>query len=62
MTKTGLASASECIAYVKSLGYDLIGRMGARYFFRDNTGNRPPHCKEMVWSLNEMRHAIKFGC
>ena len=62
MTRTGLPSAEECIAYVKGLGYDLISRGYGYYIFRDNTGKRPPHNREMAWNLNEMRHAVKYGC
>ena len=62
MTPTKLPSVQECIAYVKGLGYDLIARKRGFYMFQDNTGKRPPHNKVMVWNLNEMRHAVKFGC
>lgn len=57
-----LPKVNACIAYVKSLGYDLIGRGRGYYIFRDNTGKRPAHNKEMVWNLNEMRHAVRYGC
>jgi hypothetical protein len=57
-----LPNVEECIAYVKSLGYDLIKRRRGLYIFRDNTGKRPPHNQEMWWNLNEMRHGVKYGC
>lgn len=62
MTKTGIPSVKECIAYVEGLGYDLVSRGRTYYVFQDNTGNRPSHNKVMTWNLNEMRHAVKFGC
>lgn len=62
MTPTGLPSVQECIAYVEGLGYDLIRRRRGVYIFQDNTGSRPEHNRVMTWNLNELRHAVKFGC
>jgi hypothetical protein len=61
-TRTGLPTSTACIAYVISLGYACIVAKPGYYLFVDRTGKRPLHNKEMVWSLSEMRHAIKYGC
>lgn len=60
--KEPLPLVGQCIAYVESLGYKLIGRGRGYYIFRDQTGKRPPHNREMTWNLNEMRHAVRYGC
>lgn len=62
MTKTGLPSVQECVAYVEGLGYALVASRRGFYLFRDKTGKRPDHNWEMWWNLNEMRHAVKYGC
>jgi len=66
MTPTGLPSVQECIAYIEGLGYKRIGKgtgySRGTYVFRDVTGKRPSHNETMFWNLNEMRHAVKFGC
>jgi len=60
--KNKLPTATECIAYVESLGYKLKYKEFCRYCFEDTTGKRPPHNKEMTWNLREMRDAVTFGC
>jgi len=62
MNKKTLPTVKACISYVESLGYNLISRGRGFYIFRDNTGKRPIHNKEMIWNLNEMRHAVLYGC
>jgi len=58
-----LPKVGECIAYVKSLGYHLSSRSEGMYVFvcNDQT-KRPSHNWRMVWTLGEMRHAVKHGC
>jgi hypothetical protein len=63
MTKTKqLPDVGECIAYVKGLGYALVVRRRGFYMFRDITGQRPEHNREMTWNLTEMRDAVRYGC
>jgi hypothetical protein len=62
MKTPSLPKVDECIAYVESLGYKLIVRKRGYYVFKDTTGKRPDHNKEMRWNLNELRHAKQFGC
>jgi len=57
-----LPKVEACIEYVEGLGYALISRGRTYYIFRDVTGKRPLHNREMVWNLNEMRHAVQYGC
>ena len=60
--KDKLPTVTECITYVESLGYKLQYKEFYRYCFKDITGNRPLHNKEMTWDLREMRDAVRFGC
>ena len=60
--KTKLIPVGRCIAYVESLGYKITKRRRGLYIFQDTTGKRPAHNQEMWWNLEEMRHAVKFGC
>lgn len=63
MTKTKqIPDVGECIAYVKGLKYALVARGRGFYMFRDETGQRPEHNREMTWTLGEMREAVRYGC
>lgn len=58
-----LPKVEDCIAYVCSLGYDVLWRSRGRYCFHAKPGsNRPAHNQIMTWTLGEMRHAVKYGC
>lgn len=60
-----LPSVTECIAYVEGLGYTFQGnvRKHGKYWFRIiRPETRPPHNWDMLWTLGEMRAAIKNGC
>ena len=60
--KTPLPKVQECIKYVEGLGYQCITRTKGHYFFKIiDKSKRPPHNWEMHWTLNEMRHAIRYG-
>ena len=60
--KKNLPTVHECMAYVISLGYACIERGRGYYVFRDVTGQRPLHNKEMTWNLTQMREAVLYGC
>lgn len=53
---------TEGIAYVESLGYRLIYRRWPCYHFEIiDKSKRPIHNWHMTWTLDEMRHAVKYG-
>jgi len=57
-----LPSVTEGIAYVESLGYNLIYRRWPCYHFEViDKSKRPMHNWHMTWTLAEMRHAAKYG-
>ena len=62
-----LPTIAECKAYMDRCNYDCVGvwhkgRFGKRaYVFRDRTGSRPLHIREMTWPLTELRHAYNNG-
>lgn len=61
--KLSLIKVGECISYVESLGYRLTTRGRGFYQFKIlDKSKRPEHNWEMNWTLNEMRHAVKYGC
>jgi len=58
-----LPKVKKCIAYVESLGYTFQKYVGGVYWFHINRPEtRPPHNWDMMWTLGEMRHAVRFGC
>ena len=58
-----LPKVKECIIYVESLGYKLLFRSIGSYVFEVNDRTtRPRHNWIMKWTLQEMRHAVRFGC
>ena len=61
--KNNLPRIKDCIGLMSDdCGYDLVGKLGrAQYVFRDRTNKRPPHIREMIWTLGELRHAYNFG-
>ncbi len=52
-----LPTVEECIAYIESTDYKLTRRGRGWYIFESST--RPPHCRELTFSLAELRDAWK---
>jgi len=57
-----LPTIGRCIIYMDSCNYEFVGKLGRScYVFRDKTGKRPLHVREMTWTLGELRHAFRHG-
>jgi hypothetical protein len=61
--REALPTIKQCVAYMDNdCNYDFVGKLGrACYVFRDRTGKRPLHIREMTWTLGELRYAFNHG-
>ena len=54
-----LPTVEQCITRVQETDYRLVHRSRGSYLFRSD--KRPAHCRELWFSLRELRDTFRYG-